>query len=318
MQRRAFFTLLGGLLGWPIVVQAQQKGMRIIGVLGPNPKVFESLNLEQDLTKLGWLHGRDFRLAFKWSYGSNEALQRLAAELVELPADVIFATGDHAVIAAQRATTVIPIVAVTDDMVGSKLVRSMARPDGNTTGISILASELDVKRLELLHELVPQAKRIGILADPTTIATGPQLAAAARVLDLQLVTVQAANSDAVAGALRQLATPGIGAVNVLASPILDDARDLIVERLNAARLPAIFQWPDSAEAGGLAGYGPRLSRVIYAGMEMIDKLLRGGRPAEIPVRQPTHFELAINLKTAKVLGLAVPESLLARADKVIE
>jgi ABC-type uncharacterized transport system substrate-binding protein len=115
-----------------------------------------------------------------------------------------------------------------------------------------------------------------------------------------------------------LVTSGIAVVNVLASPILDDARDSIVERLNAARMPAIFQWPDSAEAGGLAGYGPRLSRVIYAGMEMIDKLLRGGRPAEIPVRQPTHFELAINLKTAKVLGLAVPESLLARADKVIE
>jgi putative ABC transport system substrate-binding protein len=318
MQRRAFFTLLGGAVGWPMVVQAQQKGIRIIGVLGPNPKVFETLNLEQDLTELGWFYGRDFRLAFRWSYGSNEALERLAAELVELPADVIFAAGDQAVIAAQRATTTTPIVAVADDMVGSKLVSSMARPGGNTTGISILASELDVKRLQLLNELAPQVKRIGVLADPTTIATGPQLAAAARALDLQLVTVQAANSDAVAGALGELTTAGVGAVNVLASPILDDARDLIIERLNASRVPAIFQWPESAEAGGLAGYGPRLTRVIYAGMEMVDKLLRGGRPTEIPVRQPTHFELAINLKTAKVLGLTVRESLLARADKVIE
>jgi putative ABC transport system substrate-binding protein len=318
MQRRAFFTLLGGAVGWPMVVQAQQKGIRIIGVLGPNPKVFETLNLEQDLTELGWFYGRDFRLAFRWSYGSNEALGRLAAELVELPADVIFAAGDQAVIAAQRATTTTPIVAVADDMVGSKLVSSMARPGGNTTGISILASELDVKRLQLLNELAPQVKRIGVLADPTTIATGPQLAAAARALDLQLVTVQAANSDAVAGALGELTTAGVGAVNVLASPILDDARDLIIERLNASRVPAIFQWPESAEAGGLAGYGPRLTRVIYAGMEMVDKLLRGGRPTEIPVRQPTHFELAINLKTAKVLGLTVRESLLARADKVIE
>src|SRR5262249_54244113 len=126
-----------------------------------DPKVFESSNLEQDLTELGWLHGRDLRLVFKWSYGSNEALQRLAAELVELPADVIFAAGDHTVIDTQRATATIPIVAVSDDMVGSKLVRSMARSGGYTTGISILASELDVKRLELLHELVPQIKRIG-------------------------------------------------------------------------------------------------------------------------------------------------------------
>jgi putative tryptophan/tyrosine transport system substrate-binding protein len=131
MQRRAFFTLLGGALGWPLVVQAQQKGMRIIGVLGPNPKVFESLNLEQDLTELGWLRGRDFRLVFKWSYGSNEALQRLAAELVELPADVVLATGDHAVNAAQRATTTIPIVAVTDEGANSSAawrVRKVIRP----------------------------------------------------------------------------------------------------------------------------------------------------------------------------------------------
>jgi len=283
-----------------------------------DPKVFENLNLPGYLSELGWLEGRNVRLDFRWSYGPNEVLRRLAAELAELPADVIFATGDQAVITAQHATTTIPIVAVTDDMVGSRLVGSMARPGGNTTGISILASELDVKRLQLLNELVPEAKRIGVLADPTTIATGPQLAAAARTLDVQLVTAQAPNSDAVDGALGELTTAEVSAVNVLASPILDDARDLILKRLNASRVPAIFQWPESAEAGGFAGYGPRLTLVIYSAMELVDKVLRGGRPSEIPVRQPNLFELAINLKTAKVLGLTVSGSVLARADKVIE
>jgi putative ABC transport system substrate-binding protein len=318
MWRRSFMTLLGGATIWPIAARAQQKAIRIVGVLAPNPRVFATLNLEKDLNEMGWLPGRDFRLLFKSSDGSNQALPGLAAELVGLPADVIFAAGDQAVIAAQHATRAIPIVAVTDDMVGSGLVASLARPGGNTTGISILASELNVKRLQLLNELVPQVKRVGVLADPTTIATGPQLTAAARALDLELITVQAADADAVARALGQLTTARIGAVNVLASPILDDARALIIERLNASRLPAIFQWPESAEAGGFAGYGPRLAGVIHAAVQMVDKLLHGGRLAEIPVQQPTTFELAINLQTAKTLGLTVPESLLARADEIIE
>lgn len=276
------------------------------------------MNLEQDLHELGWDPGRDFRLVFKASAGSNETLPRLASELVALGVDVIFAAGDQAVMAAQRATTVIPIVGVTDDMVGSKLVGSMARPGGNTTGISILASELNVKRLQFLHELVPQALRIGVLADPTTIATGPQLTTAARALDLKLVTAQAADAEAVARSLDHLLGADVGAVNVLASPILDDARALIIDRLSRARLPAIFQWPESAEAGGFAGYGPRLSQVVRDAVQITDKILRGARPADIPVQQPTKLELVINLKTAKALGLTVPPMLLAQADEVIE
>jgi putative tryptophan/tyrosine transport system substrate-binding protein len=318
VRRRELIALGIGAALYPLAIRAQQKSMPVIGVLGPNPKVYASLNLEQDLRDLGWDSGHNIRLVFKGSAGSNDALSRLAAELVAQHADMILPMGDQAIIAAQQAAPGIPIVGVTDDMVGSKLVASMARPGGNTTGFSILASELNVKRLQLLHELAPQAARVGILADPTTVDTSAQLASAAQALHLELVTAQAANPEAVARALDQLAEARVGAVNILASPILDDARTFIIERLNSARLPAIYQWPEMAEAGGFAAYGPRLAGAIRAWMQIADKVLRGAHPAELPVQQPTAFELVINLKTAKTLGLTVPQLLLAQADEVIE
>ena len=232
--------------------------------------------------------------------------------------DLIFAAGDPATIAAQQASRTVPVVAICDDMVGSHLVASMARPGANSTGISILASELDVKRLQLLHELAPQARRIGILADPTTISTRPQLANAAQALGIEIFTALAANREEIGPALDRLSGADIGAVNVLASPIFDDGRAAIVERLNRSRLPAIYQWPESAEMGGFAGCGPRLAHVIRAAMQIVDKILRGSSPIDIPVQQPTTFEFVINLKTAKALGLTVPQSILARADEVIE
>jgi len=171
---------------------------------------------------------------------------------------------------------------------------------------------------QLLHELVPQAARIGVLADPTTISTRPQLEAAAPALGIELIIALAANPDEIGVALDRLPAANAGGVNVLASPILDDARERIIERMKQARLAAIYQWPESAELGGLAGYGPRLSRVTRDAMQIVDKILRGAHPADIPVEQPTKFELVINLKTAKALGLTIPPALLARADAVIE
>jgi putative ABC transport system substrate-binding protein len=203
-------------------------------------------------------------------------------------------------------------------MVGSNLVASMARPGGNTTGVSILASELNVKRLELLHEIVPHATRVGMIADPTTIRTGPQLERAARTLGVELVTAFAADSEQVGRGFAQLAGAGVEAVNILASPILDEHRGVLINELKRARLPAIFQWPESAEEGGLAGYGPRLAGVIHLAMQTVDRVLRGARPAEVPVQQPTAFELAINAGTAKAMGLTLPPAILARADQVIE
>jgi putative ABC transport system substrate-binding protein len=319
MGRRELVMLLGGaMLSWPLTARAQQRLTSVIGVLAPNPKVFETLTVERDLAALGWQAEHNLRLLFRVSAGTNEALPALAADLFAQNVDLIIAAGDQAVIAAQRASAAIPIVGICDDMVGSHLVASMARPGGNTTGISILASELDVKRLQLLHELVPQAARIGILADPTTISTRPQLEAAAPVLGIELITTLAANRDEISTALDHLAGAGLGAVNVLASPILDDARAVIIGRLNRLHLPAIYQWPELAELGGFAGYGPRLAGVIHAAMQIVDKILRGAHPTDIPVQQPTKFELVINLKTAKAIGLTVPQSILARADEVIE
>jgi len=292
--------------------------MAVVGVLMPNPTVWVTLTLEADLAALGWQSDRNLHLLFRSSNGANEALPALAAELVVQKVDLIVAAGDPATIAAQRASSTVPVVAICDDMLGSRLVASMPRPGGNTTGISILASELDVKRLQLLHELAPQARRIGILADPTTISTRPQLANAARALGIELVTALAANREEIDLALNRLSGATIGAVNVLASPILDDGRAAIIERLNHARLPAIYQWPESAELGGFAGYGPRLAGVVRMAMQIVDKILRGTSPAAIPVEQPTRFELAINRKAAQALDITIPESMLARADEVIE
>ncbi len=319
MRRREFVKYAGAAAAaWPVPGHAQQKGMRVIGLLAPNPKVFATLTMERDLAEFGWEAERNLRLIVRTSTGTNETLPALAADLVAQNVDLIFTAGDRATIAAQRASKSIPIVGVCDDMVGSHLVESMARPGGNTTGISIFASELDVKRLQLLHELVPQAARIGILADPTTISTRPQLEAAASTLGLELIIALAANPEEIGVSLDHLAGAGLDAVNVLASPLLDDARDLIIDRLNRVRLPAIYQWPELAELGGFAGYGPRLAGVIRDAIRIVDKILRGARPGDIPVEQPTRFEFVINLKTAETLGVTIPASLIARADAVIE
>jgi putative ABC transport system substrate-binding protein len=319
VRRREFIKYAGAAAAaWPVPAHAQQKGIRVIGLLVPNPKVFATLTMESDLAKFGWEAERNLRFISRTSAGTNEALPALAADLVAQNVDLMFTAGDRATIAAQRVTTRIPIVAVVDDMVGSHLVNSMARPGGNTTGISIFASELDVKRLQFLHELVPHASRIGILADPTTISTRLQLEAAAPALGVELIIALAANPEEIGAALEHLAGAGLDAINVLASPILDDARELIIDGLNRVRLPAIYQWPELAELGGFAGYGPRPAGVIRDAIRIVDKILRGALPSDIPVEQPTRFEFVINLKTAKTLGLDVPAAAIARADEVIE
>lgn len=288
------------------------------GLLGPNPNVFAAFDMIGYWRALGWEAERNFRVLARWSDGKNDALPRLAAELVENRVEVLLAAGDHAVRAAQVATKSIPIIGWCDDMVGSQLVTSMAHPGGNTTGISILASELDVKRLELLHDIVPAAKLIGVLSDPSTVSTAPQLQAAAQALRIQLLTAAATDGGQVRRALGVLAEARVNAVNVLASPILDEHRGLIVDLLNQYRLPAMFQWPESADTGGFAGYGPSLAEALRAGVKLADRALRGARAGDIPVQQPTDFRLAINLRVGKALGLALPPEVLARAHHLIE
>ena len=207
---------------------------------------------------------------------------------------------------------------MTDDMIGSGLAASLARPGGNTTGVSILASELDVKRLEILHEFVPQARRIAVLADPSTISTRTQLTSAARDLGVELVIFEAQNPAEIGRPLDAIALAKFEAVNVLASPQLNAARHLIIERTRNARLPAIYQFPETAEEGGLLSYGPRVLLCFRHVVSLVDKLLRGTKPADLPIEQPSKFELAVNLKTAIAIGMTVPPTLLLRADEVIE
>jgi putative ABC transport system substrate-binding protein len=231
---------------------------------------------------------------------------------------VIVAYGDSPTRTAQAVTTSIPIVGLADDMTASGLVASLARPGGNTTGISILSPELNAKRLEFLHEMVPQARRVGILFDPGYAATLPQVEAAATQLGLKPLVHSAGSQEETAAALSAMLSEHVEAINVLSSPRLFWWRESIMERLTKAAVPAIYQYPEMAEEGGLMGYGQRLSLSYHQLAILVDKILRGAKPADLPVEQPKDFTLAINLKTARALGLTVPPNLLVHADEVIE
>ena len=229
-------------------------------------------------------------------------------ELIKAKVDVIFCAGDVAVRAAQQATATIPILAVTDDMVGSGLVRSLAQPGGNTTGVSILATELDGKRQDILIEAVPGLRRMAALADNRS--TPKQLQAlqdAARARGVELLIHRVAKSEEVMPAIDAAKSSEAAALNVLSSPLLFANRRVIIERTAALRLPAVYQWAEMAEEGGLIAYGPRIIQMFRElGSRQLIKLFRGVRPFDLPVEQPTRFELAINLQTAKAIGHEIP------------
>jgi putative ABC transport system substrate-binding protein len=322
MKRREFIALFGGAAAaWPLAARAQQPAMQTIGVLRINPQgVAESFAepFRRYMRALGWEEGRNVRFLFVWAAGQNERLPALAQELVASGADLIITFGDPGVKAAQEASAKIPVVGMTDDLVGSGAVASMARPGGNTTGVSILAPELDVKRLELLHVFVPQARRIGVLIDPSVTRDRSQLEQGGRALGIELAMFDVRSHDEMPQALNAMIASRVDAVNVLASPLLNTARGLIIERLRAGRLPAIYQWPENAEEGGFLAYGPRQLLCYRHVAGLVDKVLRGARPADLPVEQPDKFELVLNLKTADELGLTFSPQLLLRVDQVIE
>jgi putative ABC transport system substrate-binding protein len=274
--------------------------------------------LRETLLRSGRVEGRDYVFVSRSTHGDNAALPAAARELVARNPRVFLAFGDEAIRAAQAATKTIPIAAIADDMVGSHLVASFARPGGNTTGVSLLASELDAKRLTLLHELVPAAAKIGVLADPTTVSTRAEVERAARELGLDLAFATATTEAEGLGAIRGMAASGAKAVNICASPILYVSRYAFFDLTAQLRLPAIYQAPENAHEGGLVGYGPPFSECYTLLTQQAIKLLDGAKPADLPIEQPTKFELVINLKAAKALGLTVPPLLLARADEVIE
>jgi putative ABC transport system substrate-binding protein len=325
MRRREFITLIGGAAAtWPFAAHAQQPG-RIyrIGALSPSPRdAPQNVALIDELGRLGFIEGQNLSVDWR-TYGNRgvELLTEVAAEIVNAKVDVFVVGGDPAIKAAKQVTATIPILGFTDDMVGSGLVRSLARPDGNATGVSILATELDGKRQEILIEALPGIHRMAALADSNTTAP-PQLQelqVAARARGVELSIHPIAKPEEIVSAIDKAKASGATALNVLASPFLFANRQVILTRAAALGLPAIYQWPEVAEQGGFIGYGPRIVQIFRDLMSrQLVKLLRGTKPADLPIEQPTKFELVINLKTAKALGLTIAETFLQRADKVIE
>jgi putative tryptophan/tyrosine transport system substrate-binding protein len=324
MKRRDFITLCGSAtVAWPLSALAQEAGRtyRVGGLtIGPRTTPYFGAMFDE-LRRLGFSEGQN--LTIDWlQYGPRiDLVSEFAAELVKANVDVIYATGDIAIRAAQQATTTIPILGVTDDMVGSGLVKSLARPGGNTTGTSILAADLDGKRQEILIEAVPGLRRMAALADSNTTAS-PQLQAlqdAARARNVELSIHRVARPDEIPAAVDAAKALGAQALNALSSPLMYGTRKIIMQRVAELRLPAIYQFPEEAEEGGFAAYGPRLVQIYreLAARQLV-KLLRGAKPADLPIEQPTKFELVINLKTADALPITVPPTLVARADKVIE
>jgi putative ABC transport system substrate-binding protein len=321
--RRVFLgTLAGGLLAAPLAADAQPRGqVARMGVLGnAPPPQWEAFR--ERLRQLGWVEGQNLIIESRWMQGRPDRLPELAAELVRLNPDVILALSSSQVEPLKKLTSTIPIVfASHGDPVGLGHVQSLARPGGNITGISHLMSDLNPKMLELLKGAVPKATLIGIMWNPTTPSHVPALKAikeAAPQLQVQLYMVEARVAEDFEGAFAAMSQERVGAVLVVAAPVTFAQRARLAELALRHRLPTIFLYKQNAEAGGLMSYGPDLIDSFLQSTRYVDKILRGAKPADLPVEQATKFELVINLKTAKALGLTIPQSLLARADQVIE
>jgi putative tryptophan/tyrosine transport system substrate-binding protein len=293
-----------------------------VGCLWPFPLgTPESSLLANVLRPYGFINGQNLDIDYRpWGLQIDK-IWDYAAEFVEEHVDAISAGGDLGIRAAQKATSSIPILGVTDDMLGSGFVPSFARPTGNTTGVSILSPELDGKRQDILIEALPGLNRLALLADSNTSKQAhlDVLREAARARNIEASIHTIAKPEEIAPAIDAAKAAGAAALNVLASPMLNSNRRLVIARVAAQRLPAIFHWPETAEEGGFAAYGPRFDQIIREfHARQVAQILRGGKVADIPVEQPTKFELAINLHTATALGITVPSTLLARADEVIE
>ena len=328
MRRREFLGVLSGAAAaWPMVARAEQqvgKAYRI-GLLTRKTDASVSTQIEafrQGLRDLGWMEGRNIGIEYRDAEGQGERLPMLAAELVALNVDVIVTVDTPPTQAAKRATSTIPIViAVSADPVGAGLVQSLGRPGGNTTGMSLLAPETDQKTLELLKELLPQAKRVAMIIDPKNPGMMLRLAAiraAAVKLAINLQSIPALSADELRSSLTGAASDPPDAVIVL-SPIYAAYRHEVVSFAAKGRVPLSFDTRALArEPGALLSYGVDISVLFRRSATFVDKILKGANPADLPVEQPTKFEFVINTRTARALGIAVPGTLLARADEVIE
>ena len=330
MKRRDFIVVLcGAAAARPLAAMAQEPGRTYrLGFLesdardDTSPQVVRIWQIFWDrLRRGGFIEGQNLTVEYR-AYGQHfDLLSQSAADLVNARVDVIVTGGEAAIRALQRATKTIPIVAMGGDLLGSGFVNSLSRPDGNTTGVSILAFEADGKRQDILIEAVPGLRLMAVLTDVniTNAAKLDALQEAAGAHGIEFSIHRVARGEEIAAAIDSAQASGATALNIVSSPLFYGHRHLIMERAAAARLPTIYEFPESAEEGGFAAYGPRLGQLFSEIMpQQIVKIFRGTKVADIPIEQPTKFELVINLKTAKTMNFKVPEALLARADKVIE
>ena len=322
MRRREFIALMGASVTWPFAAMAQQAGRTYrLGCLLLAPRDAPIVvAFFDELRRHGFIEGQNLTVEYRLQH--LDLNSRYAAELVEARVDVIATAGDETARAVQQATKTIPIVAIVGDMLGSGLVTSLARPEGNTTGVNILVDEADGKRQDILIEAVPGLRLMAVLVDVNYTKNPAKLdalQAAARARNVEFSIHRVAKEEEIAAAIDSAQASGATALNILSSALFYAHRHLTMERAAAAHLPTIYELPETAEEGGFAAYGPRNSQLFAEIMpRQIVKVLRGTKVADIPVQQPTKFELVINLKTANAMGVTVPEALLARADKVIE
>jgi putative tryptophan/tyrosine transport system substrate-binding protein len=322
IERREFITLLGGAAAWAFTASAQQRGkVPTIGFLGPATASamrpwFDAFVAR--LRELGWVEGRSASIEARWADGRSERFAEVAAEFVRLKVDVIVTTGP-AVPAAKQATSVIPIVfALSGDPVGTGLVASLARPGGNVTGLSIQQTDIAGKRLEILREVVPGLRRLAIMGNigfPDAVLEMREVQSTANMLGVEVATLEIRRAEDIAPVRLK---ERFDALYVVSDPLININEVRINTLALGARLPTMHGFRELVEAGGLIFYGPNFPDLFRRSADYVDKILRGTKPGDIPIEQPTKFDLVLNLTTAKALGLTIPESFLLRADEVIE
>jgi len=327
MRRRAFLALTGGALAWPARVRAQRQTGNVyrIGYLGSgdnNQAILEAFH--HGLRDLGWVEGQNLVIEYRFAQGQLDRLSALADELVRLDPHLIAASPTPAALAAKNATRTIPIVGISfDNPVQHGLVESLARPGGNVTGLAYsVGPEIFGKDLVLLRELIPEVRQVAVLSNPATGLNHAlmisNVATAAQTLGVELFFVEARGPEAFEGAFAAMVERRVGALFVFTDPMFSTHRTLLADLAIRNRLPAMYTNRPLVEAGGLMSYGPSFPEIWRRAASYVDKILKGTDPANLPVEQPTKFELVINSKTARALGLHIPQSLLARADEVIE
>jgi putative tryptophan/tyrosine transport system substrate-binding protein len=325
-KRREFISLLGGVAAaWPLAARAQQPAkLPTIGFLvagTPSSHGQWVAAFVQRLRELGWIEGRNIAIEYRWAEGRTERFAEIATEFVRRNVDVIVTSATAAIAAAKQATSVIPIVfAAAGDPAGTGLVASLARPGGNVTGLSIQQPDVAAKRLELLREVVPHLRRLAILANvggPAVVLDMREVQATARTLGLEAITLEIRRGEDIVPAFEALNGRG-DALYVCIDPLVGTHRIRINTLALAARLPTMHAFREYVEAGGLMSYGPNVPDLWRRAADYVDKILRGTKPADIPIEQPRKFDLVINLTTAKALGLKIPEGFLLRADELIE